>query len=652
MKLIETLRERFAQALTGWVDQPAEHAQRIAPAREARFGDYQANIAMPLAGKLGMKPMEIAAKIVENLKIDDLCLPPEVLAPGFINLRLKPELLTQSVQSTIADERLGVSQATSPLNYVIDYSAPNVAKPMHVGHIRSTVIGDSLARILRFLGHHVVTDNHLGDWGTQFGMIIYGYKHFVDQAAFATTPVPELSRLYRLVQQIISYQEAVASRAAAVDAIAKAKDKQKLTEERAAGNKKAEKELKAAARSVSDVEEALKSLDKKIASVNSDPQLKALAHQHADLETRAQLETVKLHQGDAENMSLWHKFMPLCIGELEQVYQRLNITFDYQYGESFYHPMLEPLVDRLVKAGLAKTSDGALCIFIEGFDAPMIVRKADGAFLYATTDLATIEYRQEHFQPNVILYVVDHRQGEHFAKLFAAARTIGYQQIDMQHLAFGTVTGKDGKPFKTRDGSVVGLDYLLDEAVDRAYQVVCDPERLQKANLQMSEVEKRTISETVGLGAIKYADLCHNRTSDYVFDVEQMVQLEGNTAAYIQYSYARIRSILANGNVVPSAEWIRSVKLTLNEPAERDLAVQLLQFEDAVWSCTDGYFPSQLTAYLYALAKQFASFYDKCHVLKADSAELRDSRLLLCHATGSTLKLGLSLLGIGVVDRM
>lgn len=652
MRLIETLRERFAQALTGWVDQPAEHAQRIGPAREARFGDYQANIAMPLAGKLGMKPMDIATKIVENLKIDDLCMPPEVLAPGFINLRLKPELLTQEVHAAIVDQRLGVSQAAQPLNYVIDFSAPNVAKPMHVGHIRSTVIGDSLARILRFLGHHVVTDNHLGDWGTQFGMIIYGYKHFVDQAAFAATPVPELSRLYRLVQQIISYQEAIQSRAAAVDAIAKAKDKLKLTEERAAGNKKAEKELKAAARGVAEAEEALKSLDKKIAAVDSAPRLKALALEHSDLETRAQLETVKLHQGDAENMELWHKFMPMCLGELEQIYQRLNITFDYQYGESFYHPMLEPLVNRLVESGLAKTSDGALCIFIEGFDAPMIVRKADGAFLYATTDLATIQYRQEHFQPNVILYVVDHRQGEHFAKLFAAARTIGYQQIDMQHLAFGTVTGKDGKPFKTRDGSVVGLDYLLDEAVERAYQVVCDPERLQKANLQMSEVEKRTIAETVGLGAIKYADLCHNRTSDYVFDVEQMVQLEGNTAAYIQYSVARIRSILAGGNVLPSEEWIRSVSLTLNDPAERDLAVQLMQFEDAVWSCTEDYFPSQLAAYLYALSKQFAIFYDKCKVLKAETAELRDSRLLLCHATASTLKLGLSLLGIGVVDRM
>ncbi|MCC6512038.1 MAG: arginine--tRNA ligase [Pirellulaceae bacterium] len=652
MKLTETLRDRFAQALDGWVDQPQEYAQRVAPARDPRFGDYQANIAMPLEKKLGIKALEIANQLVARLKIDDLCLPPEVLPPGFINLRLRPEVLASLVQSAVVDERLGVGQVAQRLTYVIDYSSPNVAKPMHVGHIRSTVIGDSLARILRFLGHRVISDNHLGDWGTQFGMVIYGYKHFVDAAAFEAAPVAELSRLYRLVQQLISYQAAVQSRPAALELIARATEKLSMTQERAAGNKKAEKEFKAATRAVEEAEQALIDIDKKIARVQSDPLLNQLAIQHSELETRAQGETVKLHQGDPENLALWERFMPLCLSELEQVYRRLSITFDYQYGESFYHAMLEPLVERLTAAGLAKPSDGALCIFVPGFDAPMLVRKADGAFLYATTDLATIEYRQEHFQPDVMLYVVDHRQGEHFNKLFAAARTIGYGHIDMQHIAFGTVTDKEGKPYKTREGSVMGLDYLLDEAVDRAYQVVCDPERLQRANLQMSEVEQRTVSETVGLAAIKYADLCHNRTSDYVFDLNQMVQLEGNTAAYIQYSYARIANILKNAEVSPTNAWASQIGLTLAEPAERDLALNLLQFEDALWSCLDGYYPSQLTAYLYALARQFASFYDLCPVLKADTAELRASRLLLCHATGSTLKLGLSLLGIGVVDRM
>ncbi len=523
---------------------------------------------------------------------------------------------------------------------------------MHVGHIRSTVIGDALARIIRFLGHRVITDNHLGDWGTQFGMVIYGYKHFVDQQAFATAPVAELSRMYRLVQQLIGYQDACQNRSQAVDAVGKAEQKLKFAQEKAAGNKKAEKELKAAQRAVTEAEEALQEVDKKIARVENDPALKQLADAHPQLETRAQQETARLHEGDAENLELWHRFLPLCIDEIEKVYKRLSITFDYQYGESFYQPMLAPLVERLTKAGLAKESDGALCIFLDGFDAPMLVRKADGAFLYATTDLATIEYRMEHFQPDAMLYVVDHRQGEHFAKLFAAARAIGYDKLELEHVNFGTVTGADGKPFKTRDGSVVGLDYLLDEAVDRAYQVVCNPERLQKANLVMSEAEQRSIAETVGLGAIKYADLSHNRTSDYVFDVEQMVQLEGNTAAYIQYSYARTCSVLKNADVIPSNQWCEGVSLMLNETAERDLALLLAQFEDAVAGCLDGYVPSTLTAYLYALAKQFAIFWDRCPVLKAENAELRDSRLLLCHATGSTLKVGLSLLGIGVADRM
>ncbi len=652
MKLLETLRARFADALTGWVDEPHDYAQRVAVARDPRFGDYQANIAMPLEKKLGLKPMEIAQQLVGRLKIDDICQPPEILPPGFINLRLRPEALAQSVVEAARDERLAVAPSVHPRNYVIDYSAPNVAKPMHVGHIRSTVIGDALARILRFLGHRVISDNHLGDWGTQFGMIIYGYKHFVDRAAFDKAPVAELSRIYRLIQQIIGYQEAVASRGGAVAAIEQAKQRLKTTEERAAGNKKAEKEIKAAQRSVSEAEEALRSLDQKISRVDSDPKLKSLTVEHPNMETRAQQETVKLHQGDEESLKLWNQFLPVCIDEIEQVYKRLNITFDYQYGESFYHSMLGPLVDSLQSKGLAKESDGALCIFLPGFEAPMIVQKQDGAFLYATTDLATIQYRMEHFEPNAILYVVDHRQSEHFSKLFAAARAIGYDQVELQHISFGTVTGPDGKPFKTRDGSVVGLDYLLDEAVDRAYQVVCDPERLTKANLQMSEAEQKTIAEIVGLGAIKYADLCHNRTSDYVFDVNQMVQLEGNTATYIQYSYARICNIFSKSGVVPTSEWLSQAQITLVEPAERDLALSLAQFEDSLHACLDGYFPSTLTAYLYNLAKQFASFYNLCPVIGADTDELRESRLMLCYATGSTLKLGLSLLGIGVVERM
>ncbi len=304
------------------------------------------------------------------------------------------------------------------------------------------------------------------------------------------------------------------------------------------------KELKTATKAVDSAEEALKSLRDKVDPVAKDAKLFALSLQHEQLEKRCQLETVKLHEGDAENLALWNKFLPISIQEIEAVYRRLDIKFDYTYGESFYHPMLADLVQSLCDRGMAVTSEGATCIFLEGFDAPMIIRKSDGAFLYATTDLATIEYRMKHFKPDAILYVVDFRQSEHFQKLFAAARAIGYDQVELNHVSFGTVLGPDGKPYKTRSGSVLGLEYLLDEAVDRAYQAVCDPERLEKAGLNFTEEEKREVANIVGHGAIKYADLCHNRTSDYEFNINKMVSLEGNTATYIQYMFARTGSII------------------------------------------------------------------------------------------------------------
>lgn len=656
MQLLSLLRERFEQALTGWVDDPAMHAQRVTLARDPRHGDYQANIAMPLQKTLEMKPLDIAARLVEKLHVADICQAPQIAGPGFINLRLKDEFLAKQLQAALLDERLGVGHVT-PLTYVIDYSGPNVAKPMHVGHIRSTVIGDALNRILRFLGHHVISDNHLGDWGTQFGMIIYGYKHFVDPAAYAREPVAELSRLYRLVQQIIGYQAAQPKLAAANDAVGRAKEKQselqttsteldpKQSAKRKADLKQADKELRAA-------EEQLHSLTEKVSTVEQAPALLQLARTHPDLEQRAQLETAKLHEGDRDSLALWEQFLPLAITEIESVYQRLGIEFDFTYGESFYHPMLEGVVDGLLRSGMAVESEGAICLFLEGFDAPMIVRKRDGAFLYATTDIATIEYRVEHFHPDVILYVVDHRQSEHFSKLFAAARAIGYDQLELHHISFGTVLGSDGKPFKTRSGTVVGLETLLDEAVQRAYQAVCDPQRLQKAGIEMSDDEQRHVADVVGLGAIKYADLSHNRTSDYEFNIEKMVQLEGNTSAYIQYMVARANSILRKSGVELDAAALGSFALHLQQPAERDLALQLLQFEDALHQSVEEYYPSVLCSYLFGVAKQFATFFDQCHVLNADSPELLRSRLLLCHAAARVLSQGLKLLGIGVVDRM
>lgn len=652
MQILSLLRSRFLAALEGWVDAPETFAGHIAVARDPKHGDYQANIAMPLAKSLKLKPREIAEQLLQRLKVDDLCLPPEIAGPGFINMRLRNEFLSTKLAAAAGDPKVGVD-VVEPRTYVVDYSAPNVAKPMHVGHIRSTVIGDAIARILRFLGHNVVTDNHLGDWGTQFGMIIYGYKHFADQAAFQSQPVAELSRLYRLVQQIIGYQAAKQKLAAAELSISQAQAAVAAAQGLAADAPQRKKTLKSAERGLRSATEELESLQAKIAEVESDAALSAIAASHDNLQQRSQLETVKLHEGDAENLGLWQQFLPISIKEIETVYDRLGIEFDHTLGESFYQPMLEATVSRLQESGLAEESDGAICIFLEGFDAPMIIRKSDGAFLYATTDLATIDYRMQHFKPDAVLYVVDHRQSEHFHKLFAAARRCGIENVELQHISFGTVLGSDGKPFKTRSGTVIGLEHLLDEAVARAHQVVCDPERLEKAGLaDMSDEEKLATANIVGLGAIKYADLSHNRTSDYEFNTEKMVQLEGNTSAYIQYMYARIQSIIRKSGVTMTPDSVTTTTVSVEHDAERALVLQLLQFEDALLQSTDGYYPSVLTAYLFAVAKQFASFFDQCHVINAETEAIRDSRLAICFATGRLLKQGLNLLGIDVVDRM
>jgi len=455
-----------------------------------------------------------------------------------------------------------------------------------------------------------------------------------------------------VVQTIIGYQSATPKLPAAQAAVRLATEKLKQLQSTPPHDPRAKKELKPAEKELRAAEEQLRALEEKMASVAQSPQLLQIAQQHAELELLTQLETAKLHAGDSENLTLWQQFLPLSITEIETVYQRLGIEFDFTYGESFYHPMLESVVEKLMQCGLAIESEGAICIFLDGFDAPMIIRKRDGAFLYATTDIATIEYRVEHFHPDAILYVVDHRQSEHFAKLFAAARAIGYDQLELQHISFGTVLGSDGKPFKTRSGVVIGLEYLLDEAVERAYQAVCDPQRLQKAGLEMSPEEQREIAKVVGLGAIKYADLSHNRTSDYEFNTEKMVQLEGNTSAYIQYMVARARSILRKSGVTINSATLAQYPLLLQESAERDLALNLLQFEDALHQSVEEYYPSVLASYLFGVAKQFATFFDQCPVLSADNQELQHSRLVLCYAVSRYLEQGLALLGIGVVERM
>ncbi|MCL2306380.1 MAG: arginine--tRNA ligase [Planctomycetaceae bacterium] len=589
--ILHLLKHRFRETLGQFVDDPIPYLEMIRPSQDPKFGDYQANMAMSLGKKLGKPPREVAAEIVAKLDLDGLCTSPEIAGPGFINLRVADSLLGELLQKAVGDEqRLAISPVApgEKKRYVIDYSAPNVAKPMHVGHIRSTMIGNALVRILRFYGHEVITDNHIGDWGTQFGMILYGYRNFLDKVAYEANPVQELSRLYRHVRQLADQPNEEGKRITALV-----------------------------------------------------------------LE-----ETAKLHGGDPENLALWNKFVPVCMEEIERIYRRLGVEFDHTLGESFYQPMLGPLVDDLIRRGIAVETEGAIGIFLEGYEIPMLIRKKDGAFLYSTTDLATIQYRMEKFQPDAILYLTDFRQSLHFEQLFKAAGIATCRQDacgpsgpsgpklpELVHVKFGTVLGEDGKPFKTRSGDTVGLESLLDEAESRAFAVL-------EKNLEGEGEPDRETARRIGLGALVYADLSQNRESDYVFSFDKMLAMNGNTATYMQYAYARVRSIFTKGNIDVDALRRSPQPIQLSAPQERALALELLKFDEAIEGAIRDYRPNQLTAYLYELANRYSHFFEHCPVLKADDESAKQSRLKLCDLTARTIRLGLLLLGIETVERM
>ena len=570
--------------------------EQVRETADPKFGDYSGTMAMALAKRAGKKPRDVALAIIERLDVGDVFeKPEEPVGPGFINLTVRDAALARAVAAASRDERLGVAPVADPQTIVIDYSSPNVAKPMHVGHIRSTVIGAALARILAFRGHATITDNHLGDWGTQFGMILWGWKHCRDDAAFAADPTAELGRLYRLVRTVA---------------------------------------------------------DAKPEELAADPQAAALAAAHPDAGREVLLETAKLHEGDPENRALWERFMPVCRREIDRLYARLDVSFDHTLGESFYEPMLAGVVADLEGQGLAQESRGAVGVFLDGPDKPpLLIRKADGAFLYATTDLATIRWRLEHWRPDRILYVVDHRQSQHFEQVFAAARRWlpAAAGVDLVHVAFGTVLGDDGRPFKTRAGDTVGLEALLDEGVARAFAVVsaADADR----GTAIPEAERRRIAEAVGIGAIKYADLSQNRTTDYVFSFDKMLELKGNTAAYMQYAVARVEGIFAKGGVDRGQVRRESAGVRLADPRERALALKLLRFGEALEDVEADYRPNALTAYLFDVAGAYSTFYDALPVLKATGDE-RVTRLALCDLTGRVLRRGLELLGIRVPERM
>ncbi len=656
MNVLALLQSRFAAPLTalGVASEDLRPAlEMIRPAQDTKFGDYQANFAMSLGKKVGKSPRDLAAEVVAAVKLDDVCETPEVAGPGFINLRLKKAWLEAAILHAAQDERLGIEPTAKPRTYIVDYSSPNVAKPMHVGHIRSTVIGDALQMTLRILGHKVITDNHLGDWGTQFGMIIYGYKNFRDDAAYKQEPVKELGRLYKYVHQFVDYRESLAALPEAEKKLAQRtgelETQQELTKSPdKAVAKKASDGIKRLKKQIEDQQDEVNSLRAKIQRVESSPELSAIANAHATIDQAVLQETAKLHAGDAENLRLWNEFLPNCRDEIQKVYKRLNISFDYEFGESFYHDGLALVVKDLQERGLAKDSQGAQCVFLEGFDAPMIVQKRDGAFLYSTTDLATLAFRKEKWNPDAILYVVDHRQADHFDKLFAVARLIGFADAELVHVKFGTVLGEDGRPYKTRSGDSVGLESLLDEAVARALAIVNANEDLAT----LSDEERKQIAETIGIGALKYADLSQNRTTDYTFSYDKMLLMNGKTATYMQFSYARVQGIFRKCETTPEAVRASKSPIHLDQPAERELALQILRISQALQDVTYDYMPNHLTEYLFDLAKSYSTFFENCSVLRAESKEIQQSRLALCDLTARTIRLGLSLLGIGTVEKM
>jgi arginyl-tRNA synthetase len=541
----------------------------VTPAADTRFGDYQTNAAMVLAKRERKNPRELGAAIAEKIDVFGLAEPPTLAGAGFLNFRLTGEFLDKAGAALLADDRCGLEPLAKPETIVIDFSSPNVAKPMHVGHIRSTILGDCLARVARFLGHHVVTDNHIGDWGTQFGKVIYGWKHLLDKEALERDPVPELLRLYREVN----------------------------------------------------------------AAEETDEALRATVRQ----------ELVKLQQGDAENRAIWENVVALSWREFEKIYALLDVSFDERLGESFYNDRLASICELLERAGIAQISDGALCVFFpeipELADKPCLVRKSDGGFLYATTDLATLAYRMERWNPDEIWYVTGAPQALHFQQVFEVARRMG-MVVKGEHVAFGSILGADRKIMKTRSGENVQLGDVLRESVERARAIIAEK------NPELPADEADAVARDVGIGAVKYAELSQHRMTDYVFSWDKMLSFQGNTAPYLQNAYVRIRSIFRKAGEETSIGVI-----SITEPAERALAIKLLQFAETVPLVLADFRPNLLANYLYELATTFHAFYEACPVLKAEGAT-RDSRLALCELASRTLRVGLGLLGIHCPERM
>ena len=586
---IDILEEKISKAITDALQSEHPYPAIVRPSANSDFGDYQANGIMGAAKRNKLNPRELALNVVQRLDISDIAHEPEVAGPGFINIRLKEEYLCNSLLQIASDpDRLGVDKTDSPQTIVVDYSGPNIAKEMHVGHLRSTIIGDCICEMLSFLGHNVIRQNHIGDWGTQFGMLCALLAKKIDESngqAKLSMELSDLEAFYKEAKQLYDNDPAFAKKAR--NAIA------------------------------------------------------------------------GLHSGDQTWKKHWECIVSESRKHYTQIYQKLgvNLTQADEYGESAYRNDLQNVVDDFKQAGIAVESDNAICVFPEGFKTkegqplPFIIQKSDGAFLYATTDLAAMRYRINKLNADKVIYVTDARQMLHFEMLFAVAKLAGITKENTQlvHVTFGTMLGDDGKPFKTRSGENVKLKDLLDEAVDKARAIV------EEKNPDFDESTKAKIAQAVGIGAVKYSDFSNNRTTDYVFSFDKMLAMEGNTAPYMQYACARVKSIerkaLPKGIDIEN-EIVNIKKISLNEAPEIELAKFLLKYIEAIKGATEDYRPNFITNYLYELAQKFSNFYTNCPVLSADD-NTRPSRLLLCMLTEKTIMHGLkTILRIDVPDQM
>jgi arginyl-tRNA synthetase len=542
----------------------------VSPTNNEKFGDYQCNAAMELSKVLKKAPRQIAQEFADKVELPDFIEKIEIAGPGFINFFISNASLAEYIESLEHDSRLGVRQAGEGKTVVVDYSSPNVAKPMHIGHIRSTVIGNSIDRIYRFLGYNVIADNHLGDWGTQFGLMIVGYRNFADKEALKCAPVEELERIY-----VASYN--------------KSKEDESWREE-------------------------------------------------------AKRELVKLQQGDAENLALWKEFIELSIEEFDTIYNRLGVKFDLYRGESFYNDRLPTIIQQLEDRNLAQESDGALIVDLEEEKMPIcIVRKSDGGYNYATTDLATVESRIEEFDPERIIYVTDERQQLHFKQFFTIAEKLELN-ANLVHVWFGLMRLPEAT-FSTREGNVIKLAALLDEAESRALEMV------KSSSPDMPREQQKDLARAIGIGAIKYTDLSQNPQSLVTFTWEKALNMEGNSAPYLQYAFARISSVYDKFHAKYPDTDLSICSINIEHMLERRIAIKLSRFPAAVQAAAENYRPNILADYLYDLAQIYSSFYQNVPFLKAEEG-IRESRIRLCRSTASTLRQGLELLGIETPERI